>query len=447
MSLRKLSDSPEGSVAERTPLKEATKQVARDPGVSIETKDDPAQEPTRDPFFEVSLSGLKLTSQEDPAPIQPATYITACASVDNSQRDYPRGSTQAHRGAGRRFPKHMFSPQAIAGALRRHCDKGRLINLVPEDEERRTGDVLYQVDPERTKDLVAVSHQFIGLQKTIDEHGKPEYRLNDQPAHLASVLKNCQPWLFEISAEQTQVDLLQTFFHLMRCQDFSKFGGVDPRLASAAFKECHPEDNPAGGESCRPIEDNVNLIARFMVAPSTILTKDGIGQEILGNIATKTGPRTTVQTRLDHAIRQLIRAKLLYRVAVLWDGDPREDAAATPVVTVAVRGSSIARLERCAQQDVDQYLDRTGTWPKNEQFKLVDFDAEDGRTEHVCKDTGIYRYVVPSEKLQSWVLLDQYRVRWWGMTDENLARLSHDAARVKNYITALYQLIGHEEVW
>ena len=398
----------------------------------------------RQPFFEVSLSGLQAASSKQAEPAMPAVYVCLSAGVDNSKTE-PRSCTHGERSAQRRLAKGLFLKKEIAAAITSLLQQGLLVDRAPADGVRKLRATTYEVSPDRTEDLLAVAHDFIGMQ--VFKDGKRRKRkLNPGVANLSGMLRTCSSLDTTISLDQSKTDMLQTFFCLLAKQDFKAHGGVDPRAVSGTFDDCKPGENPVHDSSLLSVGDGQVAHVRFAVAPEELVPSKKFAREVFGSIAREKSCKAKPEVRLAHAIEQLIRAELLYRVAVLWDGDPRRSEKAKPLATIAIRGSwlpqideSTVRLETSmgefsARKEIDKLLDAWGVLPKSQQYT--------GQGESVFAHSGIYRYVVPNKHLKRWVLLEQYRVRWWAATDDNLTGLSFDDHRTQNYLLMIAKIVG-----
>ena len=171
-------------------------------------------ETKRKGFFEVSLSGLKDTVQERSQPVLPAVYVVLCAGVDNTKQSVPRTCTHAERSAQRRLAKRLFLKSEIVKAIAHMVAKQLLVDLTPEDGKRKAGAATYQVSPDRVDDLVAVSHNFIGI-KVSKQGNSWKHELHPGSANLAGMLEACNSLAGEVDLEQVQIDALLTYLYLL----------------------------------------------------------------------------------------------------------------------------------------------------------------------------------------------------------------------------------------
>lgn len=398
----------------------------------------------RQPFFEVSLSGLQAASSKQAESAMPAVYVCLCAGVDNS-KPTPRSCTHGKRAMRSRLDKGLFEKKDIVEAINNLLQQRLIVERAPANDVHKLRETTFEVSPDRMGDLVAVAHDFLGMQ-FFKEGKKRSKKLNPGVANLSGMLRNCHSLDTTISVAQTKTDMLQAFFCLLAKQNFKTHGGVDPQAVSAAFEDCKPGENPVHDSSLLSVGDGQVAHVRFAVAPEELIPSKKFAREVFGSIAREKSCKARPEVRLAHAIEQLIRAELLYRVAVLWDGDPRRSEKAKPMATIAIRGSwlpqideSTERLETSmgefsARKQIDKLLDAWGVLPKSQQYT--------GQGESVFAHSGIYRYVVPNKHLKRWVLLEQYRVRWWAATDDNLTGLGFDDHRTQNYLLMIAKIVG-----
>ncbi|WP_157991589.1 hypothetical protein [Caldimonas tepidiphila] len=401
----------------------------------------------RQGFFEVSLSGLKAASQKHSQPVFPAVYIALCSGVDNTKQGTVRGCTHAERAVQRRLAKRLFLKSEIAAAIAALVEQKLLVDLTPKDEKRKTGAMTYQVSPDRITDLVPVSHGFIGITVTV-EGTRRNHELHPGPANLAGMLDACSPLRHRISLEQAQSDALQTYFHLLSRQNFKAYGGVDPCAVSGPYRNCAKGENPVHETSFMPIGKGRTAHVRFAVAPERLDPNTYFAQEVLAGTAVEAACSASLHERLAHAINQLVKAQLLYRVGVLWTNDPRKDRSAKPIATIEIRGGWLPReaekaevsdeetYEFSARKSIDKLMHDWGVLRKSDQYTFG--------SESVFANTDIYRYVVPNELMRQWVLLDQFRVRWWAATDDNLAALGFDNRRSRIYLDTVAYMIADD---
>lgn len=229
------------------------------------------------------------------------------------------------------------------------------------------------------------------------------------------------------------LDALVVFFGLHEHQDFFQYAGVDPRIVHAQFRPIDPQrhdgmrpESAIGDQSGWKL---VNLVPHpRMESPCAQFI-----EETLGCIPSWEGAPSLVE-RFKLAIQNLKKVGLLYRIHVLWNGDPtRQTGSLTskPHYTLYVHDSWDTTLEQSLQADIRDTAAATGTVTGSEI--LVDIRGKRAR----AAGMDVFSYVLPESEIKDAVLLTQFRARWWATDKANLDLLDGDHGRLLKWRTRL----------
>lgn len=372
-----------------------------------------ARQKESDPgYFQTIFSRLlDIASDPDLGAVPLATYVVLAGGVDSAQGD-SRASTHWVESVRRRTG--MSAPE-ISLAIEALVKKGfvelpRDNTLDPAETGENFFKVKCRVDPGAVGKMSAMSQRFLAPPET-----KGRNKVG-RKASLASLWKSIETkwWC---GCHQAMLDALVVFFGLHEHQDFFQYAGVDPRIVCARFVRWAP--GRLGGVQ---LESNlvdqagwslVNAVPNKKMEPPCVQFLD----RTLGRIPSWDGAPTLVD-RFHLAIWNLKNVGLLYRIHVLWNGDPTRHASGLtpkPHYTLYVHESWDPTMEQSLQADIHGTAAVTGTVTGSEI--LVDSRGKQSRPAGM----DVYSYILPTAQLKDAVLLTQFRARWWATN-----KVTHD---------------------
>ena len=123
-----------------------------------------------------------------------------------------------------------------------------------------------------------------------------------------------------------------------------------------------------------------------------------------------------IKKRFWYAIAELKRLQLIYRVLVLWHGDPldpKQRKRSEPIATHYINDAWARSLDPYLQHETHKTAWRTGA-----RDVAVDFNGD--QESPAFAYTGKYRYIVHKDSAKHTFLVGQLRVRWWATNESTV---------------------------
>lgn len=367
-------------------------------------------------YFQISYSGLRHVIQNADE-WAAAVYIALAAGVDHTNSEYPRACThgakavEARTGLNRkdRVPELV---EALFGidALQRvpeptnqavHKATQRVPKLANSTAHMATEPtVMCRVDPERLDDLVAIDQRFLD---PYHGSGKRPVRRRVQDDVNSDFMRMMYGLVGRRRGRPfTDAMLLLCGLHLHH--DLGRFAGVDPRVAHSRMSPLQD-----GGPIC-DIEHVMELFGneqyRLVMVRETGFPRinAGYAEVLFKGLASPTG-----EAPADRAAAALDILKTLGLVStahVVWTASPLTKSGGTPLVTLYVKGGAAFTDGKHIQHEIDAVVQDTDTIQGSELYPR---DAEGSKA--AFAGSGVYRYIVHEDLLETSVVLTQLRLK------------------------------------
>ena len=350
-------------------------------------------------FTQMSLKTLKAIVAEGGGHNDMATYIVLCSGVNSKQKS--RVCTHGAQSVCLRTGiSYRTAEKSIAWLL-----ENGFIREPSEDEPSFLGKtasrataVRYVIKDEHSLD-VAVSNQFI-----------------DQTAGKDSPLKRIIGLVnnFEdIPRSVAVMDCIILFASLMKEQDFADCAGVDPDVWHQKFEPADEDDSDF--EQVVAVPNSNGVLVAVQEVNETTTTKQFIF-DVFGEPALDDDHKAFIKKRFWYAIAELKRLQLIYRVLVLWHGDPldpKQRKRSEPIATHYINDAWARSLDPYLQHETHKTAWRTGA-----RDVAVDFNGD--QESPAFAYTGKYRYIVHKDSAKHTFLVGQLRVRWWATNESTV---------------------------
>jgi hypothetical protein len=237
----------------------------------------------------------------------------------------------------------------------------------------------------------------------------------------------------EITRSQAICDAILLFAALMKEQDFAECAGVDPEAWHQKFEPIGEDEDGDGTDHVVPVPDTNAVL---------VTVKESGGEssiwpfvcKVFGEMPKEESRRQELGARFWHAANQLRKLRLIYRVLILWTGDPLDKThrkKAEPIATHYIDDGWAREYDPHLQYEVHK-----ATWRSGVRDRASDF-SPDGDIPLNFVGSGRYRYMVKAASASKTTLVAQLRVRYWPANESNVQGREIEWNRTTKYSQAL----------
>lgn len=378
--------------------------------------------PNTSGFIQMSLATLQSIVSMGGAYADLAAYIVLCGGV--SGRHSGRYCTHGARSiADRSGMSYRRAENAIEW-----LEESQFIRKPSEKDPQflgkvstRANTVRWVLDDADALD-VAVSRQFVDGVKG-SAKGTPLMRMLEEISGDG-----------EITRGQSICDAIVLYAAMMRDQDFDAFAGVEP---SAWYQEFEPiEDDEDGDGSVHetPIPETNGVMVTVKEVDFESTTWGFIGK-VFPETPTDDEHKKQLSSRFWHAARQLRSLRLIYRVLVLWQGNPldaKQRRKSEPIATQYINDSWARQYDPHLQYEVNRAAWRSGA---RDAYSDITTEKETGSIPFV--NSGRYRYIVKKSTTNNVHLVGQVRCRYWPANESTVRARGIEKTRTEKFNTAI----------
>lgn len=217
----------------------------------------------------------------------------------------------------------------------------------------------------------------------------------------------------EISRSQAVVDAIVLFAALMKEQDFGDCAGVDPDAWHQGFEPIEADEDGFETAHVVPVPNTNGVMVTVKESEDRYSTLPFI-YRVFGETATEEAHKQRLTSRFWHAADQLRALRLVYRVMILWQGDPLDPTQrrrAEPIATQYINDSWARQIDPHLQYETNRAAWRTETRDAYSDF------VEDSIP---FVGSGRYRYIVLAGAEKTVSLIGQLRVRYWAANESTV---------------------------
>lgn len=223
-------------------------------------------------------------------------------------------------------------------------------------------------------------------------------------------------------------DAILVYAAMMLEMDFGAYGGVDPTKWVKKYRPIKADECGDGSEHVVKVPE-ANALLVTVIEDESATTKWRFIYQTLGEDYTLGCCDESLADRFFHAITSLMKLKLLYSAMILWSGNPLADRQAAPIATQYINSHWARGIDpHC------QYVTNNAAWRSGARDAYLDFTAEEGPA---FLGSGSYRYMVAPGQVDSVVLLEQLRVRYWPPNAATVSGREAEKARTERYSSAI----------
>jgi len=370
-------------------------------------------------FTQMSFQVLKDISANDGGYNEMAAYIVLCSGVNSRQKN--RVCTHGAQSVALRTGiSYRTAQKAIAWLTANEFVREPTPNepsFLSKTPSRITT-VRHVINDEQSLD-VAVTNQFIDPTKGNDS---PLKKIISQVNNFGS-----------ISRSVAVMDCIILFAALMREQDFADCAGVDPDVWNQKFKPA--EEDETDFEQMTDVPNSNGVLVAMQEVEVEETTNNFIF-DVFGEPASDDAHKELIKKRFWYALKELRRLRMIYRVLVLWNGNPldqRQRKRAEPIATHYINDAWARTIDPFLQHEAHKAAWRTGA-------RDISMDFNGDRSEPAFVHTGKYRYIVHKDSVNTTFLVGQIRVRWWPSNESNAQGRNIELRRTTAKIAELEKL-------
>jgi hypothetical protein len=379
-------------------------------------------------YFQISLSGLRHVIQ-NASERAAAVYIALTAGVDHTNTKYQRACThgakavEARTGLNRKTSVPELVEELVGiDALQR---LPKVADSNPTTQEATGHTVTCLVDPDRTDDLVDIDQRFL------DPHHGAEKR----PARrsVRGVNSDFMRMLYaQIGRRGGRpfTDALLLYCALHGHFDLGRYAGVDPRVAYSLMSPLD-EAGPIGDLAhVTPLFHNDEQRLVLVKETGFPRIRDGYAHGLFKDLPSRT--EEAPESRAAAALDILRSLGLVTAAHVLWTASPFTERDGAPHATLYVKGGSTFTDGRHLAHEIDAVVQGTDTIQGSELYPR---DAEESKA--AFSGSGIYRYIVHEDEVETSVVLTQLRLKHIADSDSQRAGLVVESLRRDGYLAYL----------
>ncbi len=357
-------------------------------------------------FIQMSLATLQAINRMDGGYNELAAYIVLCGGVNG--RHAGRYCTHGAKSVSDRSGMSYRTAEKAIQWLHEHG----LIRPPSETEPKflgktatRAHTVRWVLGDSEALD-VAVSRQFVDGVKG-SQKDSPLKRM------LAEISGKD-----DITRGQAVSDAIVLFAALMKEQDFAECAGVDPDAWHQKFEPIEDDEDGDGTEHIVPVPDTNGVMVTMKESVNDFSTLPFI-YKVLDETPENEQRKQELTKRFWHSAHQLRSLRLIYRVLILWQGNPldaKQRRKAEPIGTQYINDSWARQYDPHLQYEVNRAAWRSGT--RDVYSDYMDSKHIDEPIPFV--NSGRYRYMVNSKSADTTYLVGQLRVRYWAANESTV---------------------------
>lgn len=237
----------------------------------------------------------------------------------------------------------------------------------------------------------------------------------------------------EITRGQAICDAIVLYAAMMRDQDFDAFSGVDPSAWHQEFEPIEDDDDGDGSVHETPIPGTNGVMVTVKEVDETSTTW-GFIYKVFSETPKDEEHKKQLSSRFWHAVRQLRNLRLIYRVLVLWQGNPldaMQRRKSEPIATQYINDSWARQYDPHLQYEVNR-----AAWRSGARDAYSDFTTERETGSIPFVGSGRYRYIVkkPANNIH---LVGQVRCRYWPANESTVRARGIEKTRTEKFNTAI----------
>ncbi len=242
----------------------------------------------------------------------------------------------------------------------------------------------------------------------------------------------------EITRPQAVKDALLLYAAMLKEQDFGDCAGADPEVWHQCFVPIEPGEDGDGTQHIGSFPDSDWVL----VTVKASLDQNPVGpfvRKVFGETPADPVCMAPLSARFMHAMRQLWSARLLYRVLVLWGGNPLDAAQrgnCEPVATQYIADEWARQIDLHVQ-----YVVHSALWRTETRDAAADFNEAAATGDLPFLYSGRYRYIVKAGAENRVTLVGQLRVRHWPANNETAIGRERERRRTEKYQRLLDLLV------
>ena len=234
----------------------------------------------------------------------------------------------------------------------------------------------------------------------------------------------------EIPRAQAVMDAIVLFAALMKEQDFGDCAGVDPDAWHQDFEPIEAEEDGFETAHVVPVPNTNGVMVTVKESENPYSTLPFI-YKVFGETPTDEAHKKRLTSRFWHAAHQLRTLRLVYRVMVLWQGNPLDSTQrrrSEPIATQYINDSWARQIDPHLQYETNRAAWRTETRDAYSDF------TEDSIP---FVGSGRYRYIVRAGAEKTVSLIGQLRVRYWAANESTVQGRVIEKRRTESFLQSI----------
>lgn len=374
-------------------------------------------------FFQVSTSELHRVVALGGGVNEMAAYVVLCSGVNGRHAD--RLCTHGAKSISTRSGMtYRAADKAVAWLLAQGFIRAGKAPPPLEEKARQSTLVRWVICDLAGQPDVGISRQFVDGVKG-SARGGPLKRM------FAEITGG-----EEFTRTQAFADAMKVFMALMKEQDYGDCAGVDPQAWSQGFEPVAPDEYDGIAKHIEPLPQTDGVVVTVKES-NTRLSNWSFVLRALGEEGAEGAQREQLERRFWHAISQLRRLELIYRVLILWKGNPldsKQGRVAEPLATQYINDSWARKIDPHLQHDAHRAI-----WRAEPGYAYEDFGGSTGGAIPFV-GSGRYRYIVRADQAHKIHLLGQLRVRYWPANESTVLGREREEERTRSWSEALSKI-------
>lgn len=376
-------------------------------------------------FLQLSLNVLHEICRRDGGYNEIAAYLVLCTGVNGRQ-----GARYCTHGAQSISKRTGMSYRAAEKAINWLRDTGLI--LTPPEE----GPMFLGKSPSRWTKVRWVLNDAENLDVALSNQFIEGVKGSHKPSPIKRMLADING-TDQIPRGQAVVDAIVLFVALMKEQDFGECAGVDPDAWHHKFLAIADDEDGDGSEHVVPLAGTNGVMVTVKEADDRYAQWPFI-HAAFNETPVDEEEKKRLASRFWHAMEQLRALRLVYRVMILWRGDPldpRQRKKAEPIATQYINDSWARKIDPHLQYEAN-----LAAWRTEARDAYADFTEarETGSIPYV--GSGRYRYIVRSDAERNTHLIGQLRVRYWPANQSTVLGRERERNRTEQFSDAISQI-------
>lgn len=382
---------------------------------------------SKDAYAFIDLFVLKDIVSKEGAYAMLVAYVVICFGLNN-KKSKSIGRRISTHGINSILNKTNLTKGEAETAVQLLIDAGYIIDLRIGEKYVKDKPTFEIINKGGEKDLVAVDSRFVQTTSAERDVWTLNYLLGD--AALNHPTRHC----FYSSLNESRLDILYVFFHLLKKQNIDNYSGLDPAFFGSICNKVNVNDFIA------EFNNSIEEVGELYLCDIRQTFEKFSMCRIVDILEAVVNPESDdLEGRAKYVMEILVRAKLVNRVVTLWRSNSNNLSSnkllgkKSIVATVGIenfegqkiKGNFILSEMLIKLKEVDERM----AFGVNGNVNREDDSVLSGKKKWLC--------FVRRELSEKFFLCDHLRVAYLAGTNDNIKNLESEERRNNDYIKSL----------